>query len=81
MLFQLKKNNQENNQGTRLNNKIEKIKITLKKIKFVAKNVIYVRNWSKNPRLLGLGCSARIPVRLDRAIHRGKSMRISPPRG
>ena len=53
MLFQLKKKNKENNQGTRLNNKIEKIKITLKKIKFVAKNVIYVRNWSKNPRLLG----------------------------
>ena len=53
MLFQLKKNKQENNQGTRLNNKIEKIKITLKKIKFVAKNVIYVRNWSKNTGLLG----------------------------
>ena len=52
MRFRLKKNNQEKNQGPRFNNRIEKIKIILKKVKFVAKNVIYVRSWSRNSRLL-----------------------------
>jgi len=53
MLFSLKRSNQENNKGTRFSNRIEKIKIILKKVKFVAKNVIYVRSWSKNSSLLG----------------------------
>ena len=53
MPFRFKKNNQENNQGPRFSNRIEKIKIILKKVKFVAKNVIYVRSWSKNSSLLG----------------------------
>ena len=52
MLFQLKKKNQKNYQDLRLNPKIEKIKLILKKVKFVAKNVIYVKNWSKNSSLL-----------------------------
>ena len=52
MPFRFKKNNQENNQGPRFSNRIEKIKIILKKVKFVAKNVIYVRSWSRNSRLL-----------------------------
>jgi len=53
MPFRFKKNNQENNQGPRFSNRIEKIKIILKKVKFVAKNVIYVGSWSRNSRLLG----------------------------
>ena len=52
MLFQLKKKNQKNYQDLRLNPKIEKIKLILKKVKFVAKNVIYVKNWSKNSSIL-----------------------------
>ena len=53
MLFRLKKNYPENKQSPRFSNRIGKIKIILKKVKFVAKNVIYVRSWSKNSRLLG----------------------------
>ena len=48
MLFNLKNKNQDNYQDPRLSPKIEKIKTILKKVKFVAKNVIYVKNWSNN---------------------------------
>ena len=48
MLFQLKKKTQKSSQDPRLSPKVDKIKTILKKVKFVAKNVIYVKNWSNN---------------------------------
>ena len=48
MLFLLKKKHKENYHAPRLSPKVEKIKTILKKVRFVAKNVIYIKNWSNN---------------------------------
>ena len=50
-MFQLKNKKQENNQGPRFSPKVDKIKTILQKVKFVAKNVVYVKNWSSNSPL------------------------------
>ena len=52
MLFQLKKKKQKSSQDPKLSPKVDKIKTILKKVKFVARNVIYVKKWSKNSPLL-----------------------------
>ena len=52
MLFQLKKKKQKSSQDPTLSPKVDKIKTILKKVKFVARNVIYVKKWSKNSPLL-----------------------------
>lgn len=50
MLFQLKTDDQKDKQKHRPFNKIGKFKSILKKVKFVAKNVIYVKRWSQSSK-------------------------------
>ena len=48
MLFQLKTHDQKNKQNHRTFYKIDTFKSIIKKVKFVAKNVIYVKKWSQS---------------------------------
>lgn len=48
MLFQLKENHLRNKSNRQNESKIQRLKAILSKFKFVAKNMVYVKNWSKD---------------------------------
>ena len=50
MLFQLKEKDQKSKSGKDNISNIEKLKSIFLKAKFVAKNVVYIRNWSKSKK-------------------------------
>ncbi len=47
MLFQLKENHLKNKSNQQNGSKVQRFKDILSKFKFVAKNMVYVKNWSK----------------------------------
>ena len=48
MLFQLKENHLKNKSNQQNKSKVQRFKAILSKVKYVAKNMVYVKNWSKN---------------------------------
>ncbi len=48
MLFQLKENHLKNKSNQQNKSKVQRFKAILSKFKYVAKNMVYVKNWSKN---------------------------------
>ena len=66
MLFQLKSKERKNKRNQQTSSKIDKLRSIISKVKFVAKNVVFVKKWSKLDEN-SFGCEKHFNARLTRS--------------